>query len=105
MHTVFAMRLPVIGALPAAAQFSGSIQTTLPDGSIVNGNIYPSRGEVFLTARPKIRRLVDYPMTYTISRLPIRPDPLCYRTTLSHVDRSLSAVAGLLAPTIMLHNL
>jgi len=45
--------LAVAGAKPAAAQFSGAIQTTVPDGTTVNGNLYPSKGKVYFTGGPQ----------------------------------------------------
>jgi hypothetical protein len=53
--------LSVIGAQPAAAQLSGSIQTTLPDGTTVNGNIYASKAQVFLTAGPQNQKASGLP--------------------------------------------
>ena len=40
-------------AAPAVAAISGSIQTTFPDGTMVNGNIYPSKDQVYLTGGPQ----------------------------------------------------
>ena len=45
--------LAVAGARPAAAQFSGAIHTTVPDGTTVNGNLYPSKGQVYFTGGPQ----------------------------------------------------
>lgn len=39
-------------ALPAHAQLSGAIFTTFPDGTTVNGNIYPSKDDVYLNGGP-----------------------------------------------------
>src|SRR5215472_3153050 len=50
--TLLALSL-VVAAIPASAQFSGAITTTRPDGSTVNGNIYPSKAAVFFTAGPQ----------------------------------------------------
>src|SRR5215472_16479 len=44
---VMFLALAVVSAGPAAAQFSGAIHTTLPDGTTVN--LYPSKGEVYFT--------------------------------------------------------
>lgn len=55
------MLLSVLGALPAAAQLSGAVQTTLPDGTTVNGNIYPSKAQVFLTAGPQNQKASGLP--------------------------------------------
>jgi hypothetical protein len=49
------------GALTAAAQVSGSIQTTLPTGATVQGNIYPSKAQVFLTAGPQNQKASGLP--------------------------------------------
>src|SRR5215472_18094660 len=44
---VMLLSLAVVSAGPAAAQFSGAIHTTLPDGTTTN--LYSSKGEVYFT--------------------------------------------------------
>jgi hypothetical protein len=48
-------------ALSASAQFSGSIKTALPDGATATGNIYSSKGQVFLTAGPQNQKASGLP--------------------------------------------
>src|SRR5215469_135702 len=50
---VMLLFVAVISARPAAAQFSGAIHTTVPDGTTVNGNLYPSKGQVYFTGGPQ----------------------------------------------------
>ena len=53
IHTLIFSVIAAAGALPAAAQVSGSIQTTLPTAATLQGNIYPSKARVFFTAGPQ----------------------------------------------------
>lgn len=39
--------------LPAIAAISGSVQTTFANGTTVNGNLYPSKADVYLTGGPQ----------------------------------------------------
>ena len=50
---VMLLCLAVISARPAAAQFSGAIHTTVPDGTTVNGNLYASKGQVYFSGGPQ----------------------------------------------------
>ena len=45
--------LAAFSAIPAIAQISGAIQTTFQSGTTVNGNLYPSKDQVYLTGGPQ----------------------------------------------------
>ena len=53
--------LSVIAALPAVAQVSGSVQTILPTGATVQGNLYPAKTQVFFTAGPQNQKASGLP--------------------------------------------
>jgi hypothetical protein len=53
------MLLPL--ALPAVAQITGALQTTLPTGATVQGNIFPSKTQVFFTAGPQNQKASGLP--------------------------------------------
>ena len=53
MLRVMLLCAAIISARPAAAQFSGAIHTTIPDGTTVNGNLYPSKGQVYFSGGPQ----------------------------------------------------
>ena len=50
---VFGAVLNLGFALLAQAAISGSVQTTFSTGTTVNGNLYPSKDQVYLTGGPQ----------------------------------------------------
>src|SRR3954453_2422680 len=61
LRTMLLSAIAAAGALPAVAQVSGSIQTTLPTGATLQGNIYPSKTQVFFTAGPQNQKASGLP--------------------------------------------
>ena len=53
VRTLLLSVIAAAAALPAVAQVSGSIRTTLPTGAPLQGNVYPSKARVFFTAGPQ----------------------------------------------------
>jgi hypothetical protein len=53
LRTVLLSVTAAAGALPAVAQVSSAIQTTLPTGAALQGSLYPSKTQVFFTAGPQ----------------------------------------------------
>jgi hypothetical protein len=60
LFVVLALGLLVL-ALPARAQLSGAIYTSFPDGTTVNGNIYPSKDDVYLNGGPQNQNAAGLP--------------------------------------------
>jgi hypothetical protein len=61
LRTVLLSVIAAAGALPAVAQVSGSIQTTLPTGATLQGSRYPSKTQVFFTAGPQNQKASGLP--------------------------------------------
>ncbi len=61
VRAILIIFLVALGGLPAAAQISGSVKTTLPDGTSVNGNSYRSKAQVFFTAGPQNEKASGLP--------------------------------------------
>src|SRR4051795_12664034 len=101
IRTLIFSVIAAAAVLPAVAQVSGSIQTTLPTGATLQGNIYPSKTQVFFTAGPQNQKASGLPDgAHIISRLRIRAGLLCCPMTLPPAARSSSAEAASPAPGI-----
>src|SRR4051794_4661613 len=61
IRTLILSVIAAAAVLPAVAQVSGSIQTTLPTGATLQGNIYPSKTQVFFTAGPQNQKASGLP--------------------------------------------